>query len=78
VPIYQKYYTRPEMDAILAFYESPAGRKMMTTMPAMMGEIMQVVNARMQPVINDLMREMRERMEQRAKKPPANEAAAPK
>lgn len=78
VPIYQKYYTRPEMDAILAFYQSPAGQKMRTTMPAMMGEMMQVVNARLQPVVNDLMRQMKERMEQRAKKSAATDATAPK
>jgi len=78
VPIYQKYYTHSEMDTILAFYKSPVGEKMRNTMPAMMGEMMEAVNARMQPVIDELMREMRQRIEQRAKKSATTDAATPK
>jgi hypothetical protein len=78
VPIYQRHYTRPEMDAILAFYESPVGQKMRATMPAMMGEVMQVTNARMQAVFDDLMREIKQRAAQRAKKSAATDAGAPK
>ncbi len=67
VPIYQRHFTRPEMDAILVFYESPAGRKMRSELPAMMGEMMQVMNEQMQPIMSDLLAEMRQRMEQHIK-----------
>ncbi len=68
VPIYQKYYSRTEMDAILSFYESPVGRKMKATMPAMMAEVMQATNARMQPIVDEFMKEVKERMEKRVKR----------
>ena len=68
VPIYQKYYSRTEMDAILSFYESPVGRKMRITMPAMMAEVMQVTNARIQPILDEFMNEVKERIAQRMKK----------
>jgi len=78
VPIYQRHYSRTEMDAILAFYESPVGQKMRATNPAMMGEVMQVTNARMQGVMDDLVHEIKQRAEERAKKAGATDAAAPK
>jgi len=67
IPIYQRHFTRPEMDSILIFYESPTGRKMRAEMPAMMAEVMQVSNEIMQPIITDLVREMRQRMDEHFK-----------
>lgn len=41
VPIYQKHLTRADLAAITAFYESPAGQKILKEMPAIMSEAMQ-------------------------------------
>jgi uncharacterized protein len=60
VQVYSETYTEPEIDGILAFYKSPAGRamvdkqptltsKMMTSMQAQMGEIMTKIQKLLQP-----------------------------
>ena len=38
VPIYQKHLTKADLDAVLAFYSSPAGQKLLGEQPAMMQE----------------------------------------
>lgn len=40
VPIYSKYFTIEEVQAIIDFYESPAGKKMLESTPAIMSESM--------------------------------------
>ena len=40
VPIYDKYYTEEEINQIIAFYNSPVGKKMISTMPLVMQESM--------------------------------------
>lgn len=40
VPIYDKYYTHDEIRELIAFYESPLGKKMVDRMPAIMQESM--------------------------------------
>ena len=42
VPIYQKHLTKSDLDAILAFYGSAAGQKLLREQPAMMQEGMEV------------------------------------
>src|SRR5258708_5699631 len=60
VKVYGDTYTEPEIDGILAFYKSPAGKamvekqpmltsKMMTNMQAQMGEIMTKIQKLVQP-----------------------------
>ena len=38
VPIYDKYYTIDDLRAVNAFYSSPAGRKILSTLPQVMHE----------------------------------------
>lgn len=78
IPVYQRHFTRPEMDAILVFYESPAGRKMRAELPAMLGEQMEIMNRYVQPVLDDVMREMQQRMEEHIRLKKAKEANSPK
>jgi uncharacterized protein len=40
VPIYAKYYTREEIQALTAFYQSTVGRKSISLMPTLMQESM--------------------------------------
>ena len=42
IPVYNKYYTMQDLKAINAFYESPAGQKVLATMPQVMQESMQI------------------------------------
>jgi hypothetical protein len=40
VPIYQRHLTKSDLDAVIAFYSSPAGQKLLKESPAMMAEAM--------------------------------------
>lgn len=38
IPIYDKYYTEEDVDQLIIFYNSPIGKKMISTMPQVMQE----------------------------------------
>ena len=38
IPVYQKHLTKGDVDALVVFYGSPTGQKVLKEMPAMMGE----------------------------------------
>jgi uncharacterized protein len=42
VPLYAKHFTAADLDALLAFYKSPIGRKTVEAMPALMQESMEL------------------------------------
>ena len=48
IPVYQKHFTKGDMDALVAFYSSPTGEKMVKEMPAIMSESMQAASGIMQ------------------------------
>ena len=41
VPIYAKYFTHEDIVALLAFYETPTGRKLISSQPALVQESME-------------------------------------
>jgi len=45
VPVYDKYYTLEDLRAVNAFYSSPAGQKILATLPQVMQESMAVGQA---------------------------------
>lgn len=42
VPVYSKYLTQSDLEQVIAFYQSPAGKKFASKTPLIMGESMQV------------------------------------
>ncbi len=42
IPIYDKYYTENDIEQLIAFYNSPIGKKMISTMPQVIQESMVV------------------------------------
>lgn len=42
IPVYDKYYTIEDLKAINAFYETPAGQKVITTVPQITRECMEI------------------------------------
>lgn len=42
IPIYQKYYSEEDIAAIIVFYKSPVGQRMLATMPAVIQDGMKV------------------------------------
>lgn len=60
VPIYKKYLTLDDLKKIVAFYESPVGKKLAAATPSMTGEAMQAG----QQLGMEIAREMVQEMEQ--------------
>lgn len=58
VPIYQKYLTLEDLDAILAFYESPVGKKLAGSTPAITSEGMQAGQLLGQQLVQEVMQEL--------------------
>jgi len=42
IPLYDKYYTIEDLKAINAFYESPAGQKVLSALPQLMQETLKI------------------------------------
>lgn len=57
-PIYHKYLTLDDLKKIIAFYESPAGKKLGTATPAMMTEGMQIGQQLGMEIVTELQQEL--------------------
>jgi hypothetical protein len=66
VPLYDKYYTFEDLKAINAFYETPAGQKVLTTTPLIMHESMQIGQAWGQEVATKLLAELKKEKDSQA------------
>ena len=44
VPIYDKYFSDDELRQLMAFYETPVGKKTITVMPQLMNELMRAAS----------------------------------
>jgi uncharacterized protein len=54
VPVYQRHLTKKDVGAMLAFYDSPTGQKILREQPAMMAEAMQAMRPRMEKMMSDI------------------------
>jgi hypothetical protein len=77
IPIYQRHFTRAEIQQMIQFYSSPVGQKFLTEMPTVVSESMQASFPIMQKWISSKMAEVQKSAEEYAKsmkeKPPASE-----
>jgi uncharacterized protein len=64
IPIYQKHLTQTDVDAMIAFYSSPTGHKLMEEMPQITQEAMQVSYLHMQKQIDSVMKSVDDSMKQ--------------
>ena len=55
VPVYQRHLTKSDVDALITFYSSPAGQKLVREMPAMTLESMQAASPRLQEFMDKVM-----------------------
>lgn len=60
VPIYRKYLTLDDLKQIVAFYESPVGRKLAAATPAMTNEGMQAGQQLGMEIAQEMMQEIQE------------------
>lgn len=55
IPIYQKHLTKADIDAMIAFFGTPTGQKLMREQPQMAAESMQAASVRMQKSMDEAM-----------------------
>lgn len=60
VPVYQKHFTKGDVNALVAFYSTPTGQKILRDMPAVMQEAME----NMMPLMQKHMEAMKARAQQ--------------
>jgi uncharacterized protein len=61
VPIYQKHFTKSEIDALSAFYSSPAGQKFLHEMPAVTAETMRAVYPKIEEEVDAALKRAEEK-----------------
>src|SRR5580658_4453551 len=52
IPIYQRHFTKSDIDALIAFYSSPAGQKFLHETPAVTAETMRAVYPRIEAAVD--------------------------
>ena len=60
IPVYQKHFTKGDINALLAFYSSPTGQKLLREMPAITSEALES----MMPILRNHIEEMQSKLEQ--------------
>ena len=70
IPVYQKHLTKGDVDAMIAFYSSPTGKKLLRDMPAISAEGMQAVYPRIQKNLDAILRRLDEQANQPKPAPP--------
>ena len=53
IPVYQKHLSKPDVDAMNAFYSGPTGQKILNEMPDMTKEGMQAMQPRLRQMMDD-------------------------
>jgi len=71
VPVYQNHLNKADVNAMIAFYSSPTGKKLLREMPAISAEGMKAVYPRLQRVMDDTLRRAEEKVELEKATPPA-------
>ncbi len=61
VPIYQRHFTKSDIDAMVAFYGSAAGQKFLHEMPAVTAETMRAVYPKIQAQVEAALRRAEEK-----------------
>jgi uncharacterized protein len=63
IPIYQRHFTSEDIDAIIAFQNSPVGKKAASLQPVMAQESIEVLTPLQQRALPELMKRMNERIQ---------------
>ncbi len=64
IPIYQNHFTESDLNQVVAFYSSPVGQKVLKEMPAISAEVVRVSEARLQPQIDEAMKNVSEQLKE--------------
>ena len=66
--VYAESFTQPEVDGLIAFYESPAGKAFVAKMPTVMQKSMALMQQRMTPMVQHLQQSLQETVQEIQKK----------
>jgi hypothetical protein len=58
IPVYQKHLTKIDVDAMIGFYSTPTGQKILGEMPAITAEGMQAMQPRLRKMIDEATQRM--------------------
>ena len=58
IPIYEEHYSEKELDALISFYRSPIGRKLVRTSTEMFPKITAIIQKYMSNVLESLFQEV--------------------
>jgi hypothetical protein len=67
IPVYQKHLTKGDVDALVSFYSTPIGQKVLKEMPGMMTEAMQAASGVIQKLTAKAMDRVQEEVAQAQK-----------
>lgn len=67
VPVYQRHFTKAEIDGLTAFYSSPVGQKFLHEMPAVTAETMQTAMPRIQATVDAALKRVDQKRESNQK-----------
>jgi hypothetical protein len=59
VPVYQRYFSKSDVDAVVAFYTSPVGTRLLDSQPEMLKEGMGAIMPKLQDRVQKMMDEIR-------------------
>ena len=62
IPVYQKHLTKADLDAMIAFYSSPSGQKILQEQPAMVQESMEASAGIQQRIARSMFQKIDERI----------------
>jgi hypothetical protein len=75
IPVYQKHFTKGDVDGLVAFYSSPTGQKVLKEMPAIMSESMQSASGVVQKLMADANERVKIQIAEQMKKDDAGAGA---
>jgi uncharacterized protein len=64
IPVYQKYLTKGDVEALVGFYSSPVGQKILAETPAMTADAMKASSGIIQKMMADEMQRIQQQMSQ--------------
>lgn len=67
IPVYQRHFTKTEIDGLAAFYSSPIGQKFLQEMPAVTAETMQTAIPRIQASVDAALKRVDQKRESNQK-----------
>ncbi|HKF01710.1 MAG TPA: DUF2059 domain-containing protein [Candidatus Sulfotelmatobacter sp.] len=67
VPVYQRHFTKTEIDGLTAFYSSPVGQKFLHEMPSVTAETMQAAMPRIQATVDAALKRVDQKPESNKK-----------